>query len=81
MIRNFAVRFGYTPMSEELSAVIGCAPASIEHKLKRCNFKDHEKILIAKEFELNVPVFESWMTIITLTRNNCCKTFSNIIAR
>jgi abortive infection bacteriophage resistance protein len=27
---------------------------------------------IAKEFELNVPVFESWMTIITLTRNNCC---------
>ena len=57
MIRNFAVRFGYTPMSEELSAVIGCAPARIEHKLKRCNFKDHEKILIAKEFELTAQEF------------------------
>jgi abortive infection bacteriophage resistance protein len=27
---------------------------------------------IAKEFDLNVPVFNSWMTIITLTRNSCC---------
>lgn len=27
---------------------------------------------IAQRFFLNVPVFESWMTIITLTRNSCC---------
>ncbi len=27
---------------------------------------------IAKEFNLNIPVFTSWMTIITVTRNNCC---------
>ncbi|MDO4802905.1 MAG: Abi family protein [Prevotellaceae bacterium] len=27
---------------------------------------------IAKEFDLNIPVFTSWMTIITVTRNNCC---------
>ena len=27
---------------------------------------------IASEFGLNIPVFESWMTIITMTRNNCC---------
>ena len=27
---------------------------------------------IAQRFELNIPVFESWMTIITLTRNSCC---------
>lgn len=27
---------------------------------------------IAQEFDLNVPIFESWMTIITVTRNNCC---------
>lgn len=27
---------------------------------------------IAQEFSLNVPVFMSWMTIITVTRNNCC---------
>ncbi len=27
---------------------------------------------ITQEFSLNVPVFMSWMTIITVTRNNCC---------
>lgn len=27
---------------------------------------------IAKEFSLNVPVFMSWLTIVTVTRNNCC---------
>ena len=27
---------------------------------------------IAQEFALNIPVFKSWMTIITVTRNNCC---------
>lgn len=27
---------------------------------------------IAQEFNLNIPIFESWMTIITVTRNNCC---------
>lgn len=27
---------------------------------------------IAMEFNLNIPVFTSWMTIITVTRNNCC---------
>lgn len=28
--------------------------------------------LIAQEFDLNIPVFTSWMTIITVTRNSCC---------
>ena len=27
---------------------------------------------IAREFSLTIPVFKSWMTIITVTRNNCC---------
>ena len=27
---------------------------------------------IAQEFSLTVPVFMSWMTIVTVTRNNCC---------
>ncbi len=27
---------------------------------------------IAQHFGLNIPVFTSWMTIITLTRNTCC---------
>jgi abortive infection bacteriophage resistance protein len=27
---------------------------------------------IAQEFSLTVPVFMSWMTIITVARNNCC---------
>jgi abortive infection bacteriophage resistance protein len=27
---------------------------------------------IAKEFSLSVPVFMSWLTIITVCRNNCC---------
>ena len=27
---------------------------------------------IAKEFSLNVPVFMSWLTIVTVCRNNCC---------
>ena len=27
---------------------------------------------IAQEFDLNIPVFMSWMTIVTVTRNNCC---------
>lgn len=27
---------------------------------------------IAQHFYLNIPVFESWLTIITLTRNSCC---------
>lgn len=27
---------------------------------------------IAQEFSLSVPVFNSWMTIITVARNNCC---------
>lgn len=27
---------------------------------------------IAQEFDLNIPVFTSWMTIITVTRNCCC---------
>jgi abortive infection bacteriophage resistance protein len=26
---------------------------------------------IAQEFDLQIPVFESWMTIITVARNNC----------
>ena len=28
--------------------------------------------MIAHEFSLEVPVFNSWMTIITVARNNCC---------
>ena len=28
--------------------------------------------MIAQEFSLTIPVFMSWMTIITVTRNNCC---------
>jgi len=27
---------------------------------------------IAQRFYLNIPVFESWITLITLTRNSCC---------
>ena len=27
---------------------------------------------IAQEFSLNIPVFMSWLTIVTVTRNNCC---------
>ena len=27
---------------------------------------------IAQHFRLNIPVFSSWMTIVTLTRNTCC---------
>lgn len=27
---------------------------------------------IAQEFSLGVPVFNSWMTIVTVARNNCC---------
>lgn len=27
---------------------------------------------IAREFALSIPVFKSWMTIITVARNNCC---------
>ena len=27
---------------------------------------------IVREFSLTIPVFKSWMTIITVTRNNCC---------
>lgn len=27
---------------------------------------------IAKEFSLSVPVFMSWLTIVTVCRNNCC---------
>lgn len=34
------------------------------------NFKVQKKI--AQHFGLNIPVFKSWMTIITLTRNACC---------
>ena len=37
------------------------------------NIKDFSiRKKIASEFGLNIPVFESWMTIITMTRNNCC---------
>ena len=34
------------------------------------DFKTQKKI--AKEFYLNVPVLQSWLTLITLTRNACC---------
>lgn len=34
------------------------------------DFRTQKKI--AKRFDLNIPVFESWMTILTLTRNSCC---------
>lgn len=37
------------------------------------NIKSNQiRKLIAQEFALNVPVFMSWMTIITVARNNCC---------
>lgn len=37
------------------------------------NIKSYQtKKQIAQRFYLNIPVFESWMTIITLTRNSCC---------
>jgi len=34
------------------------------------NFKVQKKI--ARHFALNIPVFKSWLTIVTLTRNACC---------
>lgn len=38
-----------------------------------CNIKSNSiRKKIAQEFNLNIPVFESWLTIITATRNNCC---------
>ena len=37
------------------------------------NIRDYKiQKKIAQRFYLNIPVFESWMTIITLTRNSCC---------
>ena len=37
------------------------------------NIKSNQiRKMIAQEFALNVPVFMSWMTIITVARNNCC---------
>lgn len=37
------------------------------------NIRDNQiRKKIAQEFYLGVPVFNSWMTIITLARNNCC---------
>ena len=37
------------------------------------NIKNNRiKKKIAREFSLEVPVFNSWMTIITVARNNCC---------
>ena len=37
------------------------------------NIRDNRlRKLIAQEFDLNIPVFTSWMTIITVTRNSCC---------
>lgn len=37
------------------------------------NIKSNQiRKMIAQEFSLNVPVFMSWMTIITVARNNCC---------
>ncbi len=37
------------------------------------NIKSNQiKKKIAKHFNLNIPVFESWLNIITLTRNSCC---------
>ena len=38
-----------------------------------CNIRDLSvKKTIAKEFSLQVKPFESWMSIVTLTRNACC---------
>lgn len=37
------------------------------------NIKSNQiRKMIAQEYALNVPVFMSWMTIITVARNNCC---------
>ena len=33
---------------------------------------NHIRKRIAQEFSLGIPVFNSWMTIITVARNNCC---------
>ena len=33
---------------------------------------DSNKKAIAKQFYLQAPIFESWITIIALTRNDCC---------
>lgn len=37
------------------------------------NIKSNQiRKMVAHEFSLNVPVFMSWMTIVTVARNNCC---------
>lgn len=57
MIFDFCVRFGYTPILEEIAAVIGCSDKSITHKLNHANFQDREKVALAKEFELTAQEF------------------------
>jgi abortive infection bacteriophage resistance protein len=40
----------------------------IYDNIKSCNIQKK----ISRRFYLPIPVFQSWMTIITLTRNSCC---------
>ena len=57
MIKEYCRRFGHTPVDDGIAEIIGCSPASIVQKMKRANFKEKEKILIAKEFELTAQEF------------------------
>ncbi len=57
MIRAYVRRFGAHGMWEEIAEIIGCAKDSVPHKLNHANFADHEKIAIAKEFELTAQEF------------------------
>ena len=57
------------PPAWELSEILSLGVLTrIYGNIKSCNIKKK----IAKRFYLPIPVFQSWMTIITLTRNSCC---------
>lgn len=55
--KETARRWGYTPIGEVIGELIGLSAREVVHKINHSGFKDGEKIVIAKEFELTAQEF------------------------
>ena len=50
-------RWGYVPVKQEISEVLGVGPSVVSNKIHHIGFHDTEKVILAKEFELTTQEF------------------------
>lgn len=57
LFRYWCYRWGYVPIKYELGAVLCLNPSEVSKKIHHRGFRDAEKIVLAREFELTTQEF------------------------